>query len=446
MFKHIKYLVLIFILCNCVLVLKASAATINAASCSKAHVEAAISSASNGDTINIPSGIETWTGYVDVAKELKLVGAGIDSTIIRGYGFRIVPSTDNIEITGFTFDGDVSGPKKHAIYCGVKIYQNCGDNDGGTKRFRFHHNKFMEYLPTNWDSWWFCNAINLKGFCYGVIDNNQFVDCLAETIYYAADNDEGWGRAEGLGGYENGTVFVEDNTFTSTGSFKHYYLNVIDANCGARYVFRYNTVEDHVDAGIITVCECHGACNNDTDNCEVRGTHSVEIYNNTIIKHSAQDPEIFKIRGGRGYIYGNRLYAEDNCFWGLSYQIHLTEYRASPKTYSACYDCTSSGCSGPALNTYCPNNEGYPCKDQINKLYFYDNKKDVNQVAGAETWVDLACFVNTNGEIPNYIVEGRDFFWNTQYPSYTAYAYPHPLRTKLGEDGPTAPTGLQVIK
>src|ERR1043166_577146 len=52
------------------------AATINAATCSTADVQSAITSATTGDTVIIPAGTCTWTSGVTLNKGITVRGAG----------------------------------------------------------------------------------------------------------------------------------------------------------------------------------------------------------------------------------------------------------------------------------------------------------------------------------------------------------------------------------
>ena len=54
-----------------------SAATINADSCSQADVQAAINSAQDGDSVNVPPGECTWTSHITINKEIAVIGAGL---------------------------------------------------------------------------------------------------------------------------------------------------------------------------------------------------------------------------------------------------------------------------------------------------------------------------------------------------------------------------------
>lgn len=51
-------------------------ATVNAESCSLAHVQAAVDSANRGDTVSVPAGACTWTDHLLVTKAISLQGSG----------------------------------------------------------------------------------------------------------------------------------------------------------------------------------------------------------------------------------------------------------------------------------------------------------------------------------------------------------------------------------
>lgn len=444
------------------------AATINATSGSRTHVLAAIASASPNDTISIPADEETWTAYIDVSTDgLKFVGAGIDTTIVHGYGFRFAPGTDNWSVTGFTFDGDTSGPNKAAISVNVAVYDSNTPymRYAGAKNFRINNNKFKEYSPINSGTWWFCNAILIYGYSYGLIDNNQFVDCLGETIYYNSDNTEAWERIAGLGGYDNGTIFIEDNTFTATGTYSPTSpvnrWNLVDGDSGARIVLRYNSITDAntIGSGLVTLIETHGLCNSETSSANVRGLYSVEVDHNSIYKYSSKgsgatvDPQYFKFRGGRGYVHDNNIYVNGGDGNHGTAQILFYEYRASSVMYTSCYACASCDGDQPCTpNTLCTS---YPCNDQINNFYAYNNHKDTNTANGAETWADLVYYIDPrvvhtdDGGLNTYdtfIANGVDYFSETALIGYIPYPYPHYLQTPASVTGTVFTSGAGNIK
>src|SRR5439155_16633778 len=86
--SHIMAVVKVFVLFLAVLTLlsicqQVEAAIINAASCSRADVGNAVTSASDGDAVHVPPGTCSWTSTLTITKGITLAGAGIDQTIIQ---------------------------------------------------------------------------------------------------------------------------------------------------------------------------------------------------------------------------------------------------------------------------------------------------------------------------------------------------------------------------
>src|SRR2546428_159765 len=100
------------------------AATINAASCSQANVNSAITSAVDGDTVTIPAGTCSWTTTLTITKGITLLGAGAGSTVLQdnvpkgdsncqGGGPLMdwtVNSPNTLRISGFTIQGVATDP------------------------------------------------------------------------------------------------------------------------------------------------------------------------------------------------------------------------------------------------------------------------------------------------------------------------------------------------
>ncbi len=86
-------------------VVAARGATINAASPASSDVAAAIVSATDGDTVQIPAGTATWVSALSVTKAITIAGAGTNSTILNGGTFfSLKPGKDKLtRITGIQF-------------------------------------------------------------------------------------------------------------------------------------------------------------------------------------------------------------------------------------------------------------------------------------------------------------------------------------------------------
>ncbi|MCK4233684.1 hypothetical protein KAX75_04595, partial [candidate division WOR-3 bacterium] len=93
----------------------ANAATINAASCEQADVQAAITDASPEDTVLVPAGNCTWNSVLTIAKGIYLIGAGdgvtnitctSSDTYIITYQPSDLSANHSFRVSGFTFDMD----------------------------------------------------------------------------------------------------------------------------------------------------------------------------------------------------------------------------------------------------------------------------------------------------------------------------------------------------
>ncbi len=409
---------------------QASAGTVTANSCTSSDVASAIANASNGDTVVVPAGTCTWSG-VTVNKTLTIQGAGIDKTVIRQGGFVLGSGVNNVRITGFTFDGNFQNGQ----------FFSGGWGTAGNKDFRLDHNKFMNRpYSTN-------NSITTYGYSYGVIDHNQFLNTCDETMSFGSDGSTSYTRS-GVGGYTNGTVFIEDNTFTLTnagisGCGADSAENVFDSNSGPRITFRHNTVTNASGLRWQKALEAHGFESEFAPPAgDARGVYSVEVYENTFITNWPGSGIIgIKMRGGKGVIYNNVFMqgtsCSGTCSWGSP--VFVSNYRSDSANSSSvvktamnragytqwCH--TRQSDEGGLTCEGCGGVYGV-CRDQISNLYVWGN-------------TDNTVAVDGGGYIQSDIVAGKNYF-NTAMPGYTPYRYPHPL-TVSGET-PSPPEKLTV--
>lgn len=235
----------IFALCVSVFPIGAAqAATIQASSCSRDHVAAAVNSARDGDIVVIPAGNCAWNSTLTISdKSITLQGAGIDRTIVTDG----IPSPSNsakprmfewftknsggvARLTGFTFHGGTSG--------GNDNYNNGHMLIAGNSRsIRVDNNKFV---PTRSSMMFF------RGNVGGVVDHNVIQlsrAWFAFGFYVMHDN---W---NGIGGYGDSSwaadsnfgsadfVFFEDNRFENPEG----HMYAVDGWTGSRVVYRRNT-------------------------------------------------------------------------------------------------------------------------------------------------------------------------------------------------------------
>lgn len=382
---------------------------INSSSCNQDDVQVAIDLANDGDTVFVPAGTAIWRSPEEgkpaikiKQKSITLMGAGIDQTIIIDstlYGWYEVcillegEEGKPVRITGFSFEGYVEPELIHIR--------------GTCKNFRIDHCSFKDHTQ---------EAVHTYGSTYGVIDHCTFTSDSSETRFrcvIVSDErfgDSSWARPLSLGTTE--AVYVEDCFMDFKGEPGEFMGNIIDANFGGRYVFRYNYV-------INKYIEAHSGCPNGG-----RSTFSYEIYGNTL---EAKIPTYrpFLMRGGTGVIFDNVITGDWN-----SVDIHVDNQRSCED------DCLDwDMCDG--TNEYdgnTPGMEGYPCRDQIGRstdggryapqslepLYEWNNISDegdmdiiINPVACEKTWT--------------HIQENRDYYNDTKRPYYSPLIYPHPL-------------------
>lgn len=372
-----------------------NAATLFANSCTLEDVQGAVAGALDGDTVIIPAGSCTWNAELFFDTAITLMGAGINATnLTRGGGYSLL----NLQV----------GHDKPVRITGLTIFGNGGYGiivkaDSGTRRntsLRIDSNRFVD-----------CSrSIYVEDWVYGVIDHNEFVNGTTTDITVIGDGNNSWDR----GGVEGSpdALYIEDNLFTYFGSSGGGHL--ITSNKGARYVFRYNTLETSAHGIPYDVVDAHGACS-----IPPRGTYLEEVYENRFITiDGGYIGSMVRIRGGRGVIFNNELIGNQNGV-ETSRDIELTNYRSKPSAIEG-------SCSG-SLKTVCQDNEGYPCLDQINGLYVWDNLDD---------GVLAPIYVENSGAVRSHVVENRDFFAESK-PGYTPYVYPHPLVS--GDPAPPPP-------
>jgi hypothetical protein len=282
-----------FLAASLVLILSpmTEAATINAASCAITDVTTALTAASDGDTVQIPAGRCSWTSTLKITKGVTLAGAGIDQTIIQdnvprtnpNFGIVIAAGPSSMwRLTGFTITAgsvtDIAGAGTIQL-------------SGSSHSFRVDHVKINDTYTYHHISMW--------SDLWGVIDHSQFVTTRNAVGIFVrhdswggvgANGDNSWASPTNLGTPQ--FVFIEDNTFSSTGAVQ----DAVDSLHGARFVARYNTTTN------MTIGGGHG-----TDSGQrARSTRAFEIYNNKMVATSVW-AEASTLRGGTGVIYSNTL-------------------------------------------------------------------------------------------------------------------------------------------
>lgn len=260
------------------------ATTWPAADCTSTQVNAAISSASVGDTVTVPAcaaglNISWGASAVVVNKGINIIG----QTVCTGSGdpnggtSGVVSCTDNtnifltgeaafqpngttsnpISVSGFTFIGTTVTSLQ-----GLVVPANLAAHNVG---FRIHHNHFKMTVP---------NSRTLEAYGAGLIDHNFFEDAVTSGLaadpldFIGSSNDHGyagWNDTTNMGTTE--AVYVEANYYAITGAASINTEGFFDAYEGAKVVIRFNTIGGEIggthgtDSGFfrsVVYFECYG--------------------------------------------------------------------------------------------------------------------------------------------------------------------------------------------
>lgn len=420
MFRHIKYFITILVLFTCVYTVQANAATITASSCSLSDVQSAISSADSGDIVIVPSGTATWSSTLAITKSITLAGAGIGQTVITctgGTGISYSIAGDvAFNLFGFTLIDD------DKTNYGLFIYNSSTSNP--IYNLKVHHNRF--------EGWAY--GVKPHGMIYGVIYENQFYNNNYD-LKPLGSSSYAWTLFPGAAniGSEH-YLYIEDNTSTGADTA------IMSSGEGARWVYRYNTIDNSEFNSADILWDAHG----DTLN---RGVVAHEIYENTVTSIGSATLQEFKTydyRGGTGIIYNNSVQAGTS---GIRTYIAVREENSS---------CTNpGGC------------DGSPCGDEVNNGYIWNNVNSRNSLLLAINESDTyGCIAeDTNwwddsgpwgaADSPDNFAYGvaaskpgtctdDDCYWETDTKKlyrcdgannwtfiYAPYTYPNPLRKPL---------------
>jgi hypothetical protein len=388
------------------------AATYNVA-CSgniTSSLQAAINSATDGDTVLIGAGSCSAGGVSWENKNITVRGQGIGNTTVSGLSFNVVVTTK----ASFRISGLAVGAASPWLI-------NAVNRTSGIKGWR------IDNVSWSYPSCGQNVAVFINGITWGVLDHNTFKNA-GNAIFlrgWAENTNEvnPWppSGTPGMGGYgwllplnlgSDEAVYIEDNTFTMDGGC---YMGVGDSYYGGRSVFRYNKVtnaywQNHAARGY-----------------ERGGSVKAEIYNNDF---NATDPAWYRaihIRSGTGVVFNNTLRGAFNT---MQVDNQRSNGQATGTPFGSCNG--SSAWDGNAAGQ-----GGWPCLDQIGRgpgqypnqpsvpLYVWNNGSS----AGCSTGGSCSNNITMSSDGDSHVVAGRDFINNgtTPKPGYTPYTYPHPL-------------------
>jgi len=397
--------------------LPARAATITAATCLQTDVQAAINSASTGDTVIVPGPCApTWSSFVTIASSqgITVDGGGNVALSSTSQGFNISQGSATTRVTGFICNRGSNIPTDFNGHC----FQISGNT--GSAPFRIDH-------------WTFCGNgggcsgqsifISLSGNGPGLIDHCTFTGGSASEMIHnygrGASNTAGWADDVTPGGPN--MLFVEDSTFTVAGNPPSAVGSVIQGYYGSRTVFRQNVLSQ------MSLIDMHGTCGN-------IGARWWEVYNNTWnFSIVANQYAYIGMRDGSGVVFNN----------------HVTNAGRNQGTGNIIFrqDCTSI--SYPQAYQV-----GRGINEDYSPAYAWGNDAAMPYAAqgpGVSLGVDVLVsalqpplLVRCEQAADSGTINGAIGTCTTTY-SYTPYTYPHPLQSGGGASGPPAPTGVQVV-
>jgi hypothetical protein len=473
------------------------ASTIEASSCSLAHVQAAVNAAGRGDTVSVPAGSCKWTGTLSITKAIVLQGAGAGNTVITsnftpsttvdgvGSGESLIffkssniagDTNTQLRITGFTFD--LNNKTSGILVNNFSIT--------ALNKLRIDNNTFLNCYFGGKTSFNWYSTIITNGTIYGVIHSNTFLSGVPHLCFMGWNSNTWNSRAYTYGGADN--IILEDNDIT----LDTYNIFLTDNGSGASVVWRYNTlrVKFNEYAPIFSV---HGNVGAQTVYASMGGEH----YGNRIISDYSNTLQTFELRGGMSMTFYNKVTAGSN-------YSKVQEYEGSGR--GADY--------GSLTNYFCPSGtlyagtkscaiDGQP--QHVWKTYIWNNRLGAETAAGSilsvanlksispekmlrenvDFWKDNSACIGSSctagvgcgtldnlpetcttgvaywatdqscsavptasvGKNPTRPISGTLYRCgptNKWAPYYTPYTYPHPLRSGEAEDI-SAPKGFKLV-
>lgn len=396
--------------------------TLTASSCSLDDVRAALASAHDGDTIQIPAGRCTWNDSLVVTAGVRILGAGIDVTTLEGGRFEM--QGDRIfRVSGLTFTGTAGF-----------------DVSSHAHGWRIDHVRFDHVTG------WAANRIvwvepDAGGYTSGVVDHATFDAPQSIQVHVRETSGGGngsWQRPLDMGGVD--AVYVEDSEFLH--DVVDVSAPVTDCEGGGRIVVRHSRI-------VNSYTEMHDAITGGLRSCR-----RWETYANTF---ETTDPggqcAYLGIRGGTGVAFDNTFLSHPDCE-----PIQVALYRVNQLgdepwdmlcgtgSGRACLggsgdlvrcasDADCGGEPGSCLVIDGPGTtpDGYPCRDQLGT-----DGNALQTLAPALFWNNhfsdgaLSPPFIERGDA--YLVEGRDYCVGDTMPTtcggiattYAPLAYPHP--------------------
>lgn len=459
-------LFVVFSFVICASIAEVYADTHKAASCSYFDVSSAISSASAGDTVIVPSGSCTWSSTLKITKGINLIGSGIGNTVIKRASSCIivyVPSdydlNQTFRLSGFSFNG-ASGA---ILQLGEEMYPTAKP---AQTNVRVDNNRF--YSSTSCDM----NDIAIEHFgnIFGVVDNNT-IDDYAYPMRNQNPSAYGvlWDAAIdiGLPGYPLGipgsiyNLYFEDNTINLSLSGGE--AAITNSQFEGRYAYRYNTINFPASGQSWPLFDVHPY--NDSS---MHAPFITENYGNRLVTNGSSIGYV-NIRGAINFWHHNSVTTSvDWSTSGSTATCPAAKYRPYEPITDTYFFQNRIGYTGSLLGAAFDGGGAYSCNGHTNPTEGTDFFDDVDSSPGVtcgtlanlpencsvgqgywatdQSCTDLTGMVGVNPQTPISGTLYKCTKTNTWTVFYTPYTYPHLLRTGTVDTVPPAPpTNPHVI-
>ncbi len=405
--KHMKkmFWILLFVL----MASNSWATNYNATSCSVTDVISAMSQASAGDSVTVPSGICSWSGGISVKAGVQLLGAGSSTggtVISAGQVSLPAHSTYITRLSGFRFTAD----DNHVATSSSSV---------GNRAVEIDHNWFFADV----------NTTNVMSLGNGVVFDHNTVHMDQDNSgggppeIWSVQPGEDWSQATSMGRDDKSSntsaptgernLYIEDNTF------ENILISAPSGDQGIRLVLRHNSYSES-SLGVLG-----GGPDNDTS---TDGHRHTEIYKNVFGRVQSSLQNIpngwISYGGGTGVIWNNKFDDVNNQNYSNKAQIVL-----------------GVGCNA--------GRDSYPLEHQIGQtsvtpgtpsqpMLIYANVAGPDSDGTSNSFVGLqenatGGGIETTCPSPgNYVQNNRDYYLNpTTLPWYWHfYTYPHPIVPK----------------
>ncbi len=381
------------------------------------EMNACISAASSGNTINVPAGSTSWSITLPSNKDLNIVGA-TDVTCSGGEGtanYSCSAGATRTTITGspaFTLDMGASHTLSGFVFTGGSGERiSCEGNQNTNKHFRVHHNVLIStagWQPIR------CKGGNNGIHPQGIWDHNRIEGGVSihtnGTLNQFDDScstcqHQIWAENTPLGDSTK-VIYVEGNYFLMAGSNT---TNFTDGNYGGRGVIRFNRTQGPT----ITAFEFHSPQGAN------RGFQRWEAYHNATVDLDTTNScfhGMGSIRGGTGVFFNNSM---SGSIAGCNYSIILDNVRSQ---WTSSVDGVGP-CNGSSpWDQNVSGQQGWHCRDQIGTgrdlaQWSHATTPSWNQeIKPAYIWgntrsgAPTTAFVDTDGRNTAHIQANRDFY------------------------------------